>query len=208
MPARKNSAPQTSAISMVWPKSGCSTSPVTTTSSSPSAMVLAGISGRRADLAEQPGDQDHEGGLEELRRLDVDAEDDDPAPRALDLGAVDQRRHDQREADDEHHQRDPADVARRQERGREQHGERRDQVQHVAVDEIERLEPEPRRDRRARRQRQHDAGQHEREHRRQHQPVDRPPPGGEGRAFDARNHGPPPGADAGPSRDRRRLRAG
>ena len=39
----------------------------------PSAMVLAGISGRRADLAEQPGDQDHEGGLEEFRGLDVDA---------------------------------------------------------------------------------------------------------------------------------------
>ena len=38
-------------------------------------------------LAEQPGDQDHEGRLEEFRRLDVDAEQDDPAPRALDLGA-------------------------------------------------------------------------------------------------------------------------
>ena len=49
MPAMKNSAPQTSAISMVCPKSGCSTSTVTATSSSPSAMVLAGISGRRAD---------------------------------------------------------------------------------------------------------------------------------------------------------------
>ena len=44
----KNSAPQTSAISMVWPKSGCSTSSVTTSRSSASAMVLAGISGRRA----------------------------------------------------------------------------------------------------------------------------------------------------------------
>ena len=34
---------------MVWPKSGCSTSPSTTVASIPSAMVLAGISGRRAD---------------------------------------------------------------------------------------------------------------------------------------------------------------
>ena len=51
MPAMKNSAPQTSAISMLWPKSGCSTSSVTVSSSRPSAMVLAGISGRREDSA-------------------------------------------------------------------------------------------------------------------------------------------------------------
>ena len=49
MPARKNSALQTSAISIVWPKSGCSTSPVMASSSSASAKVFAGISGRRAD---------------------------------------------------------------------------------------------------------------------------------------------------------------
>ena len=49
MPAMKNSAPQTSAISMVWPKSGCSTRQRDDDSSSASAMVLAGISGRRAD---------------------------------------------------------------------------------------------------------------------------------------------------------------
>ena len=42
-------------------------------------------------FSEQPGNQDHEGGLEEFRRLDVDAEQDDPAPRALDLGAEVQR---------------------------------------------------------------------------------------------------------------------
>ncbi len=45
----KNSAPHTSAISMVWPKSGCRTSSETTRSSSASAAVLAGISGRRVD---------------------------------------------------------------------------------------------------------------------------------------------------------------
>jgi hypothetical protein len=47
----KNSAPQTNAISMVWPKSGCSTSSAATVSSSVNATVLAGISGRRVDSA-------------------------------------------------------------------------------------------------------------------------------------------------------------
>ena len=41
-------------------------------------------------------------------------------------------------------------------------------IEHVPVDEVERLEPEPRGDRRARGQREHDAGQHERQQRRQH----------------------------------------
>ena len=50
-------------------------------------MVFAGISGRSRGFAEQPGDEDDEGGLEEFRRLDVDAEDHQPAPRALDLRA-------------------------------------------------------------------------------------------------------------------------
>ena len=51
IPAMKNSAPQTSAISMVWPKSGCSTSNVITSSSNPIATLLAGISGLREDSA-------------------------------------------------------------------------------------------------------------------------------------------------------------
>ena len=50
-PAMKNSAPHTSTISMVWPKSGCSTSGTTTAPSRPSASVLAGISGLRVDSA-------------------------------------------------------------------------------------------------------------------------------------------------------------
>jgi hypothetical protein len=49
MPARKNKVLQTSMISMVWPKSGCSTSALTATSRSASAAVFEGISGRRAD---------------------------------------------------------------------------------------------------------------------------------------------------------------
>ena len=49
MPAMKNSALHTSTISMVWPKSGCTTSSATTVSSIASAMALAGMSGRLAD---------------------------------------------------------------------------------------------------------------------------------------------------------------
>ena len=49
MPAMKNSALHTSTISMVWPKSGCTTSSATTVSSSASAIALAGMSGRLAD---------------------------------------------------------------------------------------------------------------------------------------------------------------
>ena len=49
MPAMKNSAPHTSATSMVWPKSGCSTRSVTTISSITSDIVLAGMSARLAD---------------------------------------------------------------------------------------------------------------------------------------------------------------
>ena len=57
MPAMKNSAPQTIAISMVWPKSGCSTSTVTTPSRSSKANVLAGTSGFLRRFGEQPGDR-------------------------------------------------------------------------------------------------------------------------------------------------------
>jgi hypothetical protein len=51
MPAMKNSVPQTIRISMVWPKSGSMTSSATSVSNRPSAIEVAGISGRRADSA-------------------------------------------------------------------------------------------------------------------------------------------------------------
>ncbi len=154
-------------------------------------------------FGEQPGDQDHECGLEKLRRLDVDAEQDDPAPRALDLGAELQRGGDQQQAQHEDDERKPADMARRQTRGREHHGERRDEVEHVPVHEIERLEAEPGGDRRAGGQREHDPAQHEREQRCQQQAVDRPPPGSKGRTLKTRDHRDPPQTDA----DARRSRA-
>src|SRR4051812_37074278 len=51
MPAMKNSAPHTTRISMVCPKSGSITRSATSISSSASAIVVAGISGRLVDSA-------------------------------------------------------------------------------------------------------------------------------------------------------------
>ncbi len=120
MPAMKNSAPQTSAISMVWPKSGCSTSSATTDRpAAPSAMVLAGMSGllrRFARTARRPGST--KAGLRNSDGWMLTPSEHDPAPRALDLGAEEQRRDHHRDADDEHDQRDAPDLARRQERRR------------------------------------------------------------------------------------------
>jgi hypothetical protein len=66
-------------------------------------------------LAEQPGDQDHERGLEEFRRLYVDPEQHNPTPCALYLGAEMQRGGDQQHAEHKDHERQPADMAGRQE---------------------------------------------------------------------------------------------
>ena len=51
IPAMKNRAPQTSATSMVWPKSGCSTRMPTTPISSSRQKVVAGTSNLREDSA-------------------------------------------------------------------------------------------------------------------------------------------------------------
>ena len=122
-------------------------------------MVLAGMSGRCADSANSQAIRMTKAGLRNSDGWMLTPSDHEPAPRALDLGAEKQRRRDQHEADDEHDQREPADLPRRQERGRR--SSRRapaSRYSDVAVDEIERIEAEPRRDRRARGQRQHDAG--------------------------------------------------
>src|SRR5256885_778413 len=79
-------------------------------------------------FTEQPGDQDHEGWFEKLRRLNVDTEDNDPAPRALDLGPVNQRGRDQCNAENENDKSNAPDMPRRQEGGRQHHRDRRDQV--------------------------------------------------------------------------------
>ena len=172
----KNSEPHTIRISMVWPKSGSITSSDTSSSSSISAIDVAGISGRRADSANSHAAITTNAGLAEFGSLDIDADQGDPAPRALDLGTEQQCRHDQHDRDREYDQRGAAYLPRRQERHPDHHDDGRQQKQHMAVEEVERIEPDPCRHRRAGRQRKNDAGQHQRDDRRELQAVDGPPP--------------------------------
>ena len=68
----KNSAPQTIAISIVWPKSGCRISRRGGGAESRKARMLPGMS-RRLTLSENSqAAEDDEGRLEEFRRLDAD----------------------------------------------------------------------------------------------------------------------------------------
>ncbi len=135
----KNSAAQTSEISMVWPKSGCRISGTMVTGSSSSASVLPGTSRRLAPSEKaqaaritKAGLTNSDGWMPKIQRL-----------RALHLVAEHQRRDDQAHADDEDEQRGAPDVARRQERGREQHAHGGDQEHDLVVDEVEGREAEP-----------------------------------------------------------------
>ena len=91
MPAMKNSALHTSATSMVWPKSGCSTSSATTITSSISAKVFAGMSGRLADSPNSQAIRMTKAGLRNSDGCTFMPNSDQPAPRALDLGAEHRR---------------------------------------------------------------------------------------------------------------------
>src|SRR4029077_11333309 len=75
----------------------------------------------------QPRRHHDESRLGGLGGLDVDADQRDPAPRTLHLGAERQRRNDQRDADEKYQQRTAADLLRRQERHRDQNYEGRQQ---------------------------------------------------------------------------------
>src|SRR5271169_2106797 len=68
---------------------------------------------------------------------------------------------------------------------------RGDEEEHLAVDEMERVEAETRRDRRTRGEAQDDAAEHQRTERGERQPVDRPPPFAQRRWLCARGHGVP-----------------
>ena len=179
MPAMKNSAPQAMTISIVWPKSGSATSSATTMASRIRAKTLPGMSVRARVLGEQPGDDDDEGRLHELRRLQREAGEVDPAARALDLDADEQRRQHQDERDDEHDQRRAPRLPRRQERGRDHHRQRRQEEGDVALDEMEAVVAEALGDRRAAGERQDDAAEHQDDDADEQVLVDGPPPLGE-----------------------------
>ncbi len=87
-------------------------------------------------------------------------------------------------------------------RGGDQHHEGRDQKKHVAVDEVERVEADAGGDRGTGGKRQHDAGEHQGRQRPQHRLVDRPPPGAEARAFHPGHHVQPSVTGATPAETR------
>src|ERR1019366_3899680 len=126
-----------------------------------------------------------------LRRLNIDAKDYQPPPRAFDLGAEIRGRGDQNEADREHDQGKLADLARREKRRRDQDGGGRYEKEHLPVDEMERVEADASRYRRTRSEAEHDAAEHQRAERRQREPVNRPPPFAQRRWLCARGHGIP-----------------
>ena len=72
-PATKKSPPQTMAISMVWPKSGCSISGTMVAGRSAIGEERARHVAPPRALREGPGGEDHEGGLHEFGRLQAEA---------------------------------------------------------------------------------------------------------------------------------------
>ena len=161
---------------MVWPKSGCSTNSATTTTSSTSATVLAGISGR---LPDSPNSQAIRITKAGFRNSDgwmfmprITSQRRAPLISAPKYGVAATRTR----LTTKTMSAELADFPRRQKRGRDQDGGGGDEEQDLPVDEMERVEPDARGDRRARRKAQHDAAEHQRAERRQRQPVDRPPP--------------------------------
>ena len=128
---------------------------------------------------EQPGRHHGEAGLEELRGLQGEAAEIDPAGGALDLAAGDQgqRREDEREGEADHGQ--APQVAQAEQGDAEDDGERDRQQHEVVAHQIEAVEADAHGHRRAGRHHQDDAAEHEHAERRQHPAVDRPPPPGD-----------------------------
>ena len=174
---------------MVWPKSGCITSSATSVSSSPSAIEVAGISGRRADSANSHAASTTKAGLADseawmLMPISViqrrDPLTSGPTSSVATISTTETA--------------NTISAARRICRGDRKEtpisttidGSRQ---QHMAVEEVERIEPDPGRHRRTGRQRQDNAAQDQRDDRRQQQAVDRPPPFGKRGALFTGDHG-------------------
>ena len=174
---------------MVWPKSGSSTSSDTSVISSISAIEVAGISGRLVDSANSHAASTTKAGLADSeawmltpirviqRREPLTS---GPISSVATISTMRDREHDQRGA---------ADLPRRQERHPDQHDKGRQQEQDVAVEEVKRIEPDAGRHRRTGRERKDNAGQHQRDDRRQLQAVDGPPPFAERGALFTGEHG-------------------
>ena len=119
---------------------------------------LPGTSRRRAPSEIAQAARMTKAGLQEFRRLDAE----NPAPRALDLMAEEQRREDQRHRGEIDEQRRAPHMARRQEGQAEHQRERGDEKLGLPVDEMEGRQMQAVGDRRAAAHDQHQAQHDER----------------------------------------------
>ncbi len=139
-------------------------------------------------LRERPGAHHHESRLHDFRGLQVESADEDPALGTLDLGADEERGDHQSQADQEHHQSQPAHEARRQEGCSHHQDAGNDEKEHLPVDEMEGGKAELVRHRRIGRKPEQDARDHQRREGEQQPPVNGPPPFAKGRALCAADH--------------------
>ena len=98
-PAMKNSAPQATAISMVWPKSGSATRSAATSASRIRAKTLPGMSERREFSANSQAQITTKAGFMNSEGCSDMPSDVDPAPRAVVLDADEQHREHQHQRD-------------------------------------------------------------------------------------------------------------
>ena len=128
---------------------------------------------------QQPGGDDDEARLCQLRGLQIERAEVDPAMRTLDLGAPEQRRNHQGKASGEEQEAGAAGLPRREERHADQHQHRREEIEQLAPEEMEGVEADAIRDRRTGRHADQHAGGHEQDHRHHQSAVDGEPPLGE-----------------------------
>src|SRR5581483_10807868 len=140
-------------------------------------------------LREEPRDNDDEGRLHELGRLDGNAGNVDPAAGALDLDADKERRHQENQHDADHEERGAPDLTRREEGRRNHPRQRRQEEEEMPLDEMEAVViAESFGDGRARGKRQDDAAEHQGDKAGKENLVDRPPPFRKARALGAADH--------------------
>src|SRR5271156_1218415 len=146
--------------------------------------MVTGSSARASSLAGSPGGENDEGRLDELGRLQAE----NPAARSLHFGAEQQSSDDQRHADREQNQGRAADMARRKKRRRDQQNRAGQQQLGLAINEMKGREAEAFGGGGARRQRHHDADDHQRPERSQKPAIDATQPIGHRATLGSRNH--------------------
>ena len=140
-------------------------------------------------LREGPGRHDHEGGLHEFRGLQAEGAELDPAVGALDLGAELGRQHAEDHAGAPGDEGEAAHAAQGQEGDGADQQHRRDEIDRLAVEEVEGRQADALGYRRAAAHQEDEAGHHQAAEGRKQAAVDGPPPIRQGRAFRAGHHG-------------------